>query len=82
MLIDSGAITCHSSVPVSCSRCEQRFEAEIDQDAAGVGRQLQPGAGFLEPLIAFQNDNPETACGQRQRRGQSPDARTSDNDGA
>ena len=39
-------------------------------------------ADFLEPFGAFQNDDAEAAGGERKRGGKSPDARTSNDDGA
>jgi hypothetical protein len=39
------------------ARRKPRLQAEFDQDAAGVGRKLQAGAGFLEPLGLLQNDD-------------------------
>ena len=61
---------------------EPRLQAELDQDAAGIGRELQAGAGFLQPLGLFQHDDAKALCGERQRRRQSPDPGTSDDDGA
>ena len=58
------------------------LHAEIDQDAAGIGRELQAGADFLEPLGLLQDDDAKTFCGERQRGRQSPDPGTSDEDGA
>jgi hypothetical protein len=63
-------------------RRKQGLKAELDQDPAGIGRQLQPRAGFFEPGGAFHHDNAESACGKRQRGGQSANTRTSDNDSA
>ena len=50
-------------------------EAEVDQNAAGIGRQLHAGAGFLEPLGSLQDDDAETARGERKRGRQTADAR-------
>jgi len=55
---------------------------EIDQDAAGIGRELQPGADFLEPFGLLQDDDAKTFCRERQRGRQSPDPGTSDEDRA
>jgi hypothetical protein len=43
---------------------------------------LQPRARFFEPGGAFEHDDAESACGKRQRGGQSANPRTSDNDSA
>ena len=61
---------------------EPRLQTEFDQHPAGIGRQLQAGAGFLEPLGLLQHDDAKTLRGERQRRRQSPDPGTSDDDGA
>ena len=61
---------------------EPRFKPELDQDAAGIGRKLQAGAGFLQLLGLLQHDDAKALLGKRQRGGQSPDAGTSDEDGA
>ena len=52
---------------------EAWLQAEIDQHAAGIGRELQAGAGFFEPLGLLENDDAKSAASQRQRCGQSPD---------
>src|SRR5579883_2634544 len=57
-------------------------EAEIDQHASGIGRELDAGAGFLKPLGLFENDDTEAAARERQRRRQSADAGANDNDNA
>ena len=61
---------------------EPRLQAEFDQDAAGVGRKLQAGAGFLQPFGLFQDDDAKAPGCERKRRGQSPDPGTSNDDGA
>ena len=57
-------------------------EAEIDQEARGIGRELDAGAGFLEPLGLLQNDNAEAASRQRQRGGEPADAGAGNDDDA
>ena len=57
-------------------------KSEFDQHAAGVGRELQAGADFLEPLGLLEHDDAKALCGQRKRGRQSSDAGTSDEDGA
>ena len=37
-------------------------EAELDQDARGIGRELDAGAGFFEPLGLLQHDDAENRC--------------------
>ena len=64
------------------ARAQAILQSEIDQDAAGIGRQLQAGAGFLQPLGLFQNDDAKPLSGERQRRRQSADPGTGDDDGA
>ena len=64
------------------ARRKPRLQAEVDQDAAGIGRELQAGAGFLQPFGLFQNDDAKALCRKRQRGRQSPDPGTSDEDGA
>ena len=59
-----------------------RLEPEIDQDAAGIGRELQAGAGFFQLLGLLQHDDAEAFFGERQGGRQSPDAGTSHEDGA
>jgi len=61
---------------------EARFEAEIDQHAAGIGRQLQAGAGLFKPLGLLENDDAKSLRSQRQRRRQSPDPGSGDEDRA
>ena len=61
---------------------EPRLQAEVDQHAAGIGRKLQAGAGFLEALGLLQNDDAKTLRGQRQRRRQSSDPGAGDEDRA
>ena len=58
------------------------LHAEIAEHAAGIGRELQAGADFLEPLGLLQDDDAKAFCRKRQRGRQSPDPGTSDEDGA
>jgi hypothetical protein len=43
---------------------------------------LQAGADLHEPIGLFQHHDPKAFCRKRQRRRQSPDPGTSDEDGA
>jgi hypothetical protein len=52
------------------------------QHAAGIGGELQAGAGFLEAFGLFENDDAKTLSRERKRRRQSSDPGTSDEDGA
>jgi hypothetical protein len=58
------------------------LQAEIDEHAAGVGRELQAGAGFLKALGFLENDDAKALSRERERGRQSPDPGTSDDDGA
>src|SRR5487761_1376045 len=49
--------------------------AEIDQAARAIGRQLDAGAGFRKPLGLFQDGDAEAAARQRPRRRKPADAR-------
>ena len=64
------------------ARRKPRPQPEVDQDAAGVRRQLQAGPGFLQPLGLLQDDDAKALCGERKRCRQSPDPGTSNDDGA
>lgn len=57
-------------------------EPEIEQQARGIGRELNAGAGLLEPLGLLQNDDTETASRQRQCRSQTADAGAGNDDDA
>ena len=61
---------------------QPRLEAEADQHAAGIGRKLQPGAGFLEAFGPLQHDDAKAFSRQRQRRRQSADSGAGDEDRA
>ncbi len=52
---------------------EPRPKSEIDQHPAGIGRQLQAGAGLLESLHLFQNDDAKALSRQRKGCRQSSD---------
>ena len=56
-------------------------EAECDQHARGVGGKLDAGAGLLEPLRLIEQSDREALPRDRQRRRQSADARSGDQDG-
>ena len=58
------------------------MQPELDEDAAGVGRELQAGADFLEALGLLQHDNPEALRGKRQGSRQASDPGPGDEDGA
>src|SRR5207302_1127304 len=64
------------------ARAKALPQTELDQDPAGVGRELQAGAGLLEPLRLFQHDNAKTLGRERQRSRQSPDPGACDEDSA
>ena len=57
-------------------------EAELDQDAGGIGRELDAGAGLFKPLGLLQHDRAKAVARERQRRGEAADAGASDDDGA
>src|SRR5258707_13505766 len=59
-----------------------RLQSQFDQHATGIGRELQAGAGFLEALGFFENDNAKASCRKRERGRQSSDPATSDEDAA
>jgi hypothetical protein len=58
------------------------LQSELDQHAAGIGRELQAGAGLLETFGFFENDNAKASGRKRKRGRQSSDSGTSDEDGA
>ncbi len=64
------------------ARREPRLQSEFDQHAAGIGRKLQAGAGFLEAFGLFKNDDAKALSGERKRCRQSSDPGTCDHDGA
>ena len=47
------------------ARRKPRLQAEVDQDAAGIGRELQAGAGFLQPFGLLQDDDAKALRGER-----------------
>lgn len=49
------------------------LKTEPDQNAGRIGRELNPGSGFLEARRLFQHAHPEAGLRQRKRRGQSAD---------
>ena len=53
-------------------------EAETDEDASGIGRQLNAGAGLLQPFHLVEQLDAKTVAGQRQRGRQPADACTCD----
>ena len=55
-------------------------DAEIDQDARGIGRELDAGAGFLEPLGLFQHDDAKAVTRKRKRRRKPANAGAGDDD--
>ena len=57
-------------------------EAELDQGAGGIGRELDAGAGLFQPLGLLQHDDAKAVAGERQRRGEASDAGACDDDGA
>jgi hypothetical protein len=63
-------------------RPQPGFKPEIDQRARRIGRELDAGAGLLEPLGLFQYDDAKAVTRKRERGGQPADAGPSDNDDA
>ena len=61
---------------------QPRLQSQFDQYAAGVGRKLQAGTGFLQPFGFLENDDAKTLSCERKRGRQSSDPGTSDEDGA
>ncbi len=57
-------------------------EAERNQNARCVGRQLNAGADFLEALRLVEYGDMESMPRNRQGRSQPPDPRAGDDDGA
>ena len=58
------------------------FQPETDQDASGIGRDLDAGTGLFQVFGLLEYDDTKAAARQRQRRRQSADAGASDNDSA
>ncbi len=58
------------------------LQAKLDQHAARIGRELDAGTGFLQPLGLLKDNDAKTLSRQRKRRRQPPDPGTSDDDGA
>ena len=52
-------------------RAQPVLQPEIDQDARSVGRELNAGAGFLEPFGLFQHDDAKPVAGKGERGSQS-----------
>ena len=63
-------------------RAQPILKPEINQNARGIGRELEAGAGFLEPLGLFQYDDAKTVARERERGGQSADAGAGNDDHA
>ena len=57
-----------------------RPEAEIDEDAAGVRRELQAGSGLVQRRAALQHHRRAAAPGERERGRQPADAGADDRD--
>ena len=49
-------------------RLQPRAEAEREQDARGIGRELNAGAGLLQSLRLIEDGDGESASRERQRR--------------
>ena len=81
---DNLASVCRAHHPQrqGCDRDRPQAVAqpEVDQGARRVRRELNSGAGFLKPLGLLQDADSETVARQRQRRGQSADTGSGDND--
>ncbi len=61
---------------------EALAQPERDQHACGIGRELNAGADLLQALRLLEHRDLESALRDRQRRGQSADARAGDEHGA
>src|SRR4051812_14504895 len=61
---------------------EAGLQSKVDQNPAGIRRQFQARPGFLESLGFLQNDDAKAFPRQRERRRQSPDPGTGNDDGA
>lgn len=57
-------------------------ETEINQNVRSVGRELNAGAGFLEPLGLFQYDDAKSIVRQRKSGGQAPNSGPGNDDSA
>jgi hypothetical protein len=57
-------------------------KAEPEEDAGGIGGELDTGAGLLKPRRRLQQGDAEVALRQGQRRRQPANAGASDHDGA
>jgi hypothetical protein len=57
-------------------------EAERDEDAGGIGGELDAGAGLFQPFGRFVDGNAEVVLGERQRRREPADTGAGDDDGA
>ncbi len=66
---------------VTAAGGEPRLQTEIDQHPAGIGRQLQAGACFLQLFGFFENDDAKTLACERECCRQSPDPGTGNDDG-
>ena len=58
---------------------DARIQSEFSQHAAGVGRNLDAGAGFAQPIGTLGDDDAKSGGGERQRGGEAADA-SADND--
>ena len=54
--------------------CQQVAQAEVDEDAGGVGRQLDAGADLFKAGGLFEHGDAQAVARQRQRSGQPSDA--------
>jgi len=63
-------------------RAQPIAQSEIDQRARGIGRELDAGAGLLEPLGLLQDGDAKAVARERQRGGETANAGPGDNDGA
>ena len=63
-------------------RGETGGKPEVHQDPGGVRRELNAGAGLLEPVRLLEHDCAEAAPDQRQRAGKAADAGPRNDHGA
>ena len=56
-------------------------EPERDQDARGIGRELNAGADLFQALRLLEHGDAKSALGDRQGRGEPADARAGNDDG-
>jgi hypothetical protein len=63
-------------------RLQPISKPKANQDARGVWRELDPGAGFFEAFGLFEHQRAKAIARQSERRGQPANAGAGDDDGA